>query len=126
MGGVRTIMNKVISRQLRKNMTDAEKALWRHLRFNQLSYKFRRQCPVGSYIVDFVCFEKKLIIELDGGQHMDQVVYDSKRDTWLEQEGFQIIRFWNHEVLSNVESVKERISNILTPHLNPPPQGGRK
>ena len=108
-------------------MTDAEKTLWKYLRLKQLNhFKFRRQCSIGSYVVDFVCFEKKLIIELDGGQHADQVHYDSIRTAWLEQEGFQIIRFWNHEVLNEMESVRERILHVLTPHLYPPPQGGRR
>ncbi len=117
------VMNKVVARELRKNMTDAEKTLWRYLRFKQMSgYKFRRQCAIGKFVVDFVCFEKKLIIELDGGQHVEQEPHDAARTKWLENQGFHVLRFWNHEVLTETEAVLEKI----TPHLNPPPQGGRR
>ena len=106
-------------------MTDAEKALWQHLRFRQLdSYKFRRQCPIGSYIVDFVCFERKLIIELDGSQHAEKISYDSKRTQWLESEGFQVLRFWNNQVLNEIESVLSKILNQLTPTSILPHKGG--
>ena len=106
-------------------MTDAEKTLWQHLRFRQLDgYKFRRQCPIGSYIVDFVCFERKLIIELDGRQHAEQIVYDSKRTAWFQSEGFQVLRFWNNQVLSETDSVLNAIINVLTPTLILPHKGG--
>ena len=118
-------MTKFNARQLRKNMTDAEKILWRHLRLKQMeSYKFRRQCPIGSYIVDFVCFKRKLIIELDGSQHLDQIIYDEKRTKWFEGEGFRILRFWNSQVLNNTESVLNTILNSLTPTLVLPHKGG--
>ena len=108
-------------------MTDAEKKLWKHLRLKQLeSYRFRRQFPLGEYIVDFICLEKKLIIEVDGGQHSDLSDYETERNQWLEKQNFQILRFWNNQVLNEIESVVEIILNILTPHLYPPPQGGRK
>lgn len=125
-------MDKIKARELRKNLTDAEQTLWRHLRLRQLGgYKFRRQQPIGKYIVDFVCLEERLIIEVDGGQHSEQMAYDSERNTWLESQGFCIFRFWNNQVLEEIESVKEIIIKALgcdsyTPHLNPPPQGGRK
>lgn len=128
MGG----MDKIRARELRKNMTEAERSLWRHLRLRQLGgHKFRRQQPMGRYIVDFVCLEKQLIIEVDGGHHSEQAAYDLERDTWLGKQGFIILRFWDNEVLKEIESVKERIMNALekysnTPHLNPPPQGGRR
>jgi very-short-patch-repair endonuclease len=89
-------MNRLRSqaRALRKNPTEVERLLWRHLRFWQLDgYKFRRQQPLGSYIVDFACLEKRLVIELDGGQHTEQADYDSARDAWLRAEGFLILRF---------------------------------
>jgi very-short-patch-repair endonuclease len=87
------------ARKLRKNMTDAERALWARIRRRQiLDCKFRRQQPLGDYIVDFVCLEKKLIIELDGGQHIEQEEYDSRRTHWLEEQGFRVLRFWNHDV----------------------------
>ena len=118
-------------RELRKNPTESEQILWEHLRLRQLGgYKFRRQQPLGPYFVDFVCLEKRLIVEVDGGQHSEQVAYDSERSAWLEAQGFRILRFWNNEVLKEIEVVKEVIAEALgcrsTPHLNPPPQGGRK
>ena len=120
-------MSKTVSRQLRKNMTNAEKVLWQKLRLKQLNgYKFRRQCPIGSYIVDFVCFDKKLIIELDGSQHADQVVYDLKRTQWLESQGFEVLRFWNNQVLNEIESVMNLILNVLTPTLVLPRKRGGK
>jgi very-short-patch-repair endonuclease len=97
------------AKQLRKHMTDAERALWRHLRSRQLSgHKFRRQQPIGQYVVDFVCLEKRLVIELDGGQHAetDQASYDDERTAWLEQNGYRVLRFWNHEVLRSIETIK--------------------
>ena len=83
---------------------------------------------MGNYIVDFVCLEKKLIIELDGGQHSDQASYDAERDAWLRSQGFFVLRFWNNDVLKNLAAVTEKIFDTLksTPFLNPSPQGGRK
>jgi very-short-patch-repair endonuclease len=105
---------KAHAKGLRKNLTDAEQKLWQHLRNRQLEgYKFRRQQLIGKYIVDFVCFEKKLVVELDGGQHLDseRIEYDSNRTRWLESRGYRVLRFWNHEVLNKdeFESVKEVI-----------------
>ena len=106
-------------------MTDAEKHLWRHLRQRQLNgCKFRRQQPIGNYIVDFVCFEQRLIIELDGSQHAEQIDYDTKRDARLKSQGYRILRFWNNQVLQETEAVKEVIMEALAPHLNPPPLRG--
>ena len=128
MGG----MDKTKARELRKNLTEAERTLWRYLRLRQFDgNKFRRQQPIGKYIVDFVCLEKKLIVEVDGGQHSEQVVYDSERNEWLERQGFRMLRFWNNQVLKEIDAVKERmmeelISDSCTPHLSPPPQGGRR
>lgn len=101
------------SRQLRKNPTEAEKRLWRHIRDKQLNaHKFRRQFPIGSYIVDFICVEKRLIIEVDGGQHADSA-YDKKRDIDLKAQNYHIIRFWNHDVLQNTEGVLQEIISSL-------------
>jgi very-short-patch-repair endonuclease len=112
MGG----MNQVQARQLRKNPTEAERVLWRHLRLRQLEgWKFRRQQPIGRYIVDFVCFENRLAIELDGGQHSEQVTYDAERSAWLRGQGFRVLRFWNHEVLQDIEAVKSVIQEAVTP-----------
>jgi very-short-patch-repair endonuclease len=124
-------MNRIRSqaRALRKNPTEVERLLWRHLRFWQLDcYKFRRQQPLGNYIVDFVCLEKRLVIELDGGQHTEQTNYDSTRDAWLRAEGFLVLRFWNNDVTQNIDGVKDLILKALesTPYLNPSPQGGRR
>ena len=81
-------MNVSIARELRKNPTEGEQALWKHLRMRQLAgYKFRRQQPIGPYIVDFVSFERRVIIEVDGGQHSRQADYDTERTAWLEAQG---------------------------------------
>ena len=102
------------ARELRKRLTDAEKKLWRHLRLRQIEgCKFRRQQPIGKYIVDFVCFEKKLIIELDGGHHVSQRSYDSNRTDWLEPQGYKVIRFWNNEVLGEIGVVLDVIVNEI-------------
>ena len=109
-------MQKIRAKQLRKNSTDAEHQLWRVLRSRQLAgHKFRRQQPLGGFIVDFVCFEKRLVVEVDGGQHNEplQAANDSERSTWLEQQGFRVLRFWNHEILREIESVKETIARAL-------------
>jgi very-short-patch-repair endonuclease len=94
--------------------TDAERLLWRHLRRYQMNgHKFRRQQPIGIYIVDFVCLDQKLVIELDGGQHAEQVDYDETRTAWLESQGFRVLRFWNNQVLAEVEAVKTVIWEVL-------------
>ena len=95
-------------------MTDAEQALWRSLRDRQVDgYRFRRQVPIGRYIVDFACLEKGLIVEVDGGQHAINQDDDKTRDAWLEKEGYRVLRFWNNEVLGNREGVLVRISEAL-------------
>jgi len=87
-----------IAKKLRKRQTDAEIRLWSHLKAKQLKgVKFRRQEPIGKYIVDFASFDKKLVIELDGGQHADDV-RDAGRDAWLRTQGFEVLRFWNNEI----------------------------
>ena len=88
------------ARNLRKQSKEAEKLLWKNLRAKQLEgFKFRRQQPIGNYIVDFVCFEKGLVVELDGGQHAVEKEKDMMRDQWLSAESFRVLRFWNTEVL---------------------------
>ncbi len=107
-------MNRSFARTLRKNPTEAERALWKHLRLRQLEgQKFRRQQPLGRYVVDFVCFEKKLIVELDGGQHSEQVVSDADRSAWLNGQGLRVLRFWNHDAVKDIEAVKETIRQAL-------------
>jgi very-short-patch-repair endonuclease len=91
-------------------MTDAERKLWSILRCRYLeNYRFRKQVPLGSYIVDFLSYELRLIIEVDGGQHAEQVEYDTQRTNWLEKQGYRVIRFWNNEVLTNLSGVAEVI-----------------
>lgn len=102
------------ARRLRHSATDAERCLWRHLRNRQLKgHKFRRQVPIGGYIVDFACLEIRLIIELDGGQHDAQRAYDERRTQTLEGQGFTVLRFWNHQVLTETEAVLEEILRRL-------------
>ena len=98
------------ARSLRKQSTDTENALWKLLRNRQLtSYKFRRQAPIGKYIVDFLCFERKLVVELDGGQHLEQTEYDTERTRELESRGYRVIRFWNNLVLEDSDAVLQAI-----------------
>ena len=104
-----------IAKQLRKNITEAEKRLWQQLRAKQLhGLKFKRQQPIGNYVVDFVCFEKKLVIELDGGQHAEQVEQDAERTSWIESQGFEVLRLWNNDVLQNMDGVWDVIVLHLT------------
>ena len=125
-------MNRAAARRLRTHPTEAERLLWRHLRLRQLNgAKFHRQQPLGPYVVDFVCLEKRLIVEVDGGHHAAQVEHDAQRATWLEAAGFRVLRFWNTEVLQETQAVQDTIRAALNdgdcpPHLNPPPQGGRR
>lgn len=103
-----------VARDLRNNTTDTEKLLWKYLCRKQLEgYKFRRQQRIGKFIVDFVCLENKLVIELDGGQHVEQRERDLERDQWLAVEGYRVIRFWNNEVLQNLEGVLEEVRRQL-------------
>ena len=112
-----------IARELRNNATEAEKYIWYMLRLENLGVKFHRQTQIGHYIVDFVCFEKGLIIEIDGGQHADSEK-DKIRDGWLRAEGFEVLRFWNHDVLGNRAGVLEKIMERLnTPALTLPTRG---
>jgi len=105
-----------LARNLRKSHTDAELLLWKYLRTRQTEgVKFRRQQPIGRFIVDFVSFEKKIIIEVDGGQHSEEL--DKERNQWLSDQGFKVLRFWNNEVLKNAEGVFEVIRNNCSPTL---------
>ena len=111
------------ARRLRSQPTDAERLLWRHLRLRQLDdHKFRRQRAIGPYIVDFACLERKLIVEVDGGQHAAQhaaaqVSYDRDRTEWLRSRGYKVLRFWNNDVLRDVGSVLE----VIRQNLEEPP-----
>ena len=98
------------SRTLRRDSTKAESLLWQQLRSRRLQgHKFRRQVPVGNYIVDFLCEDPPIIIELDGGQHMEQQGYDQARSDWLVKNRFLVLRYWNNDVLENMQSVLENI-----------------
>ena len=109
------------ARALRREMTDAERALWRHLRQCQIGgLKFRRQHPVGRYILDFVCLDTGLVIEVDGGQHAERSFEDEQRTLWLEQRGYRVLRFWNNEVLANTAGVMEVIRRVVASGLRPP------
>jgi very-short-patch-repair endonuclease len=110
------------ARTMRAKPTDAEHRLWQHLRAARLpNFKFRRQQPLGNFIVDFVCLEARLIVELDGGQHNGSAS-DVKRDEWLASQGFVVLRFWNNEVFENLEGVVERILvQLQQPHPSPQP-----
>jgi very-short-patch-repair endonuclease len=113
---------------LRKRSTDAENTLWKSLRAKRLQgLKFRRQEPIGKYIVDFVCYEKKIIIEIDGGQHSVDKEKDQERDHWFKTKGFEVLRFWNNDVLKKTEEILEIIMKrcLESPSpLSPPIKGG--
>ncbi|MBI5642228.1 MAG: endonuclease domain-containing protein [Deltaproteobacteria bacterium] len=95
-----------IAKALRKRPTEAEKLLWKHLRLKQVEgLKFRRQTPIDNYIADFVCFDKRLIIEVDGGQHAIEKNKDNKRDGHFIKNGFRVLRFWNNDVFENLEGI---------------------
>ena len=107
--------NKItIAKKLRISSTDTEKYLWKYLRGKQLTgFKFRRQHTIGRYIVDFVNLERRIIIELDGGQHLENKK-DKLRDKWLKERGYDVLRFWDNEVLTNVEGVLEVIKEKIS------------
>ena len=117
---------KQLARSLRKNQTDAERKLWRRLRARELcGFKFRRQYPIAPYIVDFICVEKRLIVEIDGGQHATMTEIDNTRTEFLNARGYRVLRFWNNEVLQQLDAVLAKILDSLThPHPNPLPQAG--
>lgn len=119
------------ARDLRSHATDAESLLWRHLRARQLTgLKLRRQHPLAGYVLDFVCLEAKLVVEVDGGQHAEPsaAARDVRRTQILEAQGLRVLRFWNHDVLSNIEGVLQAIADAATltqPSPQPSPASGR-
>ncbi|MCK4778447.1 MAG: endonuclease domain-containing protein [Actinomycetia bacterium] len=116
------------ARDLRKNSTDAESLLWKHISRKQLEgIKFRRQHPIENYIVDFICFEKKIVIEVDGGQHNIDNKKDIIRDNFFNGKGYKVLRFWNNEVLKNIEGVIGVIREecVKTPSPKIPSRQGR-
>ena len=109
-----------IAQELRSNPTEAEKYLWHILRGKSMGVKFRRQAVIGRYVVDLVCFERNWVIEVDGGQHSENQK-DIKRDAWLKSQGFEVIRFWNNDVLGNLDGIFEVIAlRLNSPTLAPP------
>ena len=109
----------VNARSLRNASTDAERALWQHLRGRQLAgFKFRRQFPIAGFIADFACVDARLVIELDGGQHADRQDQDARRTARMMVNGYRVLRFWNHDVLARTDAVLEEILR----HLSTPPQ----
>jgi very-short-patch-repair endonuclease len=115
------------SRALRRDQTEVERRLWSRLRARQLcDTKFRRQHPIGPFIVDFSCVERRLVIELDGGQHAAQIEADHKRSAFLARGGYRVLRFWDNEVMEDIEAVLERIAAVLSdPHPSPLPDRAR-
>lgn len=111
------------AKSLRQSQTDAEQLLWSKLRNRRLSgHKFRRQMPIGSYVADFVCMSARLVVELDGGQHAADVEHDGRRTELLKTEGYEVIRFWNNEVLQNMEGVLTVILQTIERRQTPSPQ----
>ena len=105
------MVGKTIARSLRRNSTDAERLLWQRLRNRQVrGLKFRRQEPVGPFVVDFLCLQRNLIVEVDGGQHAGMLDRDAERMASLQARGYRVMRFWNNEVIGNIEGVLETIA----------------
>ncbi len=120
---------RIWAREMRGRMTDAEALLWMLLRNRHIAgAKFRRQHPVGRYILDYYCVEKKLAIELDGGQHGEAADYDERRDNWLRSQGIRELRFWNNQMLAETEAVMEVIYQAVVENESnqetPLPQAG--
>jgi very-short-patch-repair endonuclease len=116
----------VIARRLRRDAADVERKLWRALRDSGTSWKFRRQHPIGHHVADFACPARKLAIELDDGQHAAQVAADAARSVELAAHGYRVIRFWNNDVIDNIEGVVTA-RPWSSPHLSPAlsaPRGG--
>ena len=123
MGG---LMSIATARKLRRNPTDAESRLWTRLRRKQIDgHRFRRQVPLGPYVADFVCLEARLIIEVDGGQHDERAALDAQRTAWLEANRFRVLRFWNNDVMQNIDGAVEAIRAALrSPPTLPSPARG--
>ena len=114
------IRTRKLQRSLRKDMTIAERKLWSALRLGQMNgHKFRRQHPFENYILDFVCLEEKLVVEVDGSQHFEQINKDEVRTKILEKAGFRVMRFWNNQVMNEFENAKEAIFLALETHPHP-------
>ena len=131
-GGIEIMQDVHLSKQrartLRKNMTEAERKLWGRLRGQQLGIRFRRQVVMGRYIVDFLCLDPKIIIEVDGSQHADDIHYDEQRTKWLASLGYRVLRYWNNEVLQELDAVLDAIwkACFKLPHPASPPSPAGK
>jgi very-short-patch-repair endonuclease len=111
------------ARKLRQEQTDAEKTFWNQVKDRRLEgHKFRRQVPIDPYIVDFMCLEKRLVVEIDGGQHDENRAKDDHRTRYIEQQGFRVIRFWNNDVLQNMPGVLEIVLASLGRRPAAPPR----
>ncbi len=124
------VTKTLLARQLRNHSTRAERKLWQYLRSRSLAgFKFVRQEPIGPYIVDFVCREMRLVVEVDGGQHAENS-RDAVRDRWLVEHRYRVLRFWNNEVLENIEGVWDTVfaaaSAATPPHPDPLPARGER
>lgn len=115
MHGQTEVTIKPFAKRLRKTMTDAERKLWQKLRGQQLGAKFRRQHPFQGYILDFVCLERRLVVEVDGSQHIAAAIRDTERTAVLENAGFRVFRFWNNEVVEETDPVMARVAQELNP-----------
>jgi len=114
------------AKSLRKRSTDVEQLLWRNIRAGQIDgVKFRRQQPIGPYIVDFVSLGNGIIIELDGGQHKTSQEEDEERDAWFRKQGFTVLRFWNSEVIQDMNAILEVVKNSLIEAPSPLPSPTR-
>ncbi len=117
---------KSLARKLRQQPTDAEHALWKYLRAHRMAgYKFRRQVVIEPYIVDFLCLKVRLIVEVDGGQHLEQIEEDLERSLFLESMDYKVMRFWNNEILGDIDAVLGQIHSYLieAPSPQPSPEG---
>ena len=109
------------ARELRNHATDAERMLWQYLKGSKIEgFRFRRQVLLGEFVVDFLCPQAKLVVELDGGQHSIRLDHDERRTDWLRMHGYRVMRFWNHEAMQHVEVVVEAIRRELTKSFTPP------
>ncbi|HSC96780.1 MAG TPA: DUF559 domain-containing protein [Burkholderiales bacterium] len=107
-------MNTKRARELRSNLTDAEQRLWQALKRRQIAgVKFRRQQPIGPFIVDFVSFDSRIIVEVDGGHHAEQIHDDEIRARWFEGQSYRVLRFWNNDVLASPEAVAQAIFDAV-------------